>query len=85
MTGHDQPMSVQVSDDADIVGDDMATKGVRIQLRISDDEGKAWRAAAKSAGLELSEWIRRRCNGAQVIELELPPAAIVAPKKRGRG
>jgi hypothetical protein len=43
---------------------DVITKSETIRLRVSADEVKAWRAAAKRERVYLSEWIRRRCNAA---------------------
>ena len=37
-----------------------------VQVRISKAERKTWETAAKSAGLKLSDWIRRQCNGSEV-------------------
>lgn len=48
-------------------------KEKRLNLRVSDTEYAAWTAAAESAGLPISEWIRRRCNGTQTVVLEAPP------------
>lgn len=39
-----------------------------LQIRLSIEERAAWDAAAKAAELDLSEWIRRRCNGTTTIE-----------------
>lgn len=52
-----------------------------INLRIAPEEHAAWDAAAEAAGLKLSEWIRRRCNGTTTIEAP-PPAAAPKPKKK---
>jgi len=44
-------------------------------IKIDDYDREAWKAAAAKCGLNLSEWIRRRCNGdARAI---LPPGTIV--------
>ncbi|MEO8841919.1 MAG: hypothetical protein ABI591_09700 [Kofleriaceae bacterium] len=50
-----------------------------VQLRVTAAEHKAWDAAAKAAGLKLSEWIRRRVQGDMVIEAPAPPKT-----KKGR-
>ncbi len=34
----------------------------RVELRVPADDLKRWRVTASAEGLQLSEWIRRRCN-----------------------
>ena len=51
-------------------------KDVRLDLRISEDEHAAWKMAADEAGLKLSEWIRRRCNGIQMVAAPPPRGPI---------
>jgi len=43
----------------------------RIDLRVSETELANWKRLAKEAGVGLSEWIRRRCNGPGAISLKL--------------
>jgi len=61
-------------------------KDATFLLRLSADELAAWRAAADAAGLKLSEWVRRRCNGVQRIEAQTiePPPPPKAKRARSR-
>lgn len=58
-------------------------KDATFLVRLSADELAAWRTAADAAGLKLAEWIRRRCNGEQVIKAP-PPAKVPLSSARRR-
>ena len=42
------------------IGRTAATR--RVVVRVDDETLAAWRGASKVLGLDLSAWIRRRCN-----------------------
>ena len=37
----------------------------RLALKVRPEDKAAWREAAAAAGLELSEWVRLRCNSSE--------------------
>lgn len=65
----------QLGDDHDV------NRDVVIRLRLTPVERDAWNTAAKKAGLKLSEWIRRRCQG-EVTIVPPPPPGISMTGKR---
>ena len=74
-------MQIPKVESAAVVGDDAGVdRKVIVTLRLTAAERDAWDAAAKRAGLTLSDWIRLRCQGPQAV----PDAAIVKPTTKRR-
>ncbi len=59
------------------------TRDKVVQVRLSTEERDSWRAAAAAAGLEMSEWIRRRVSGV-AITIAVPPPPVPAKRKKAR-
>lgn len=56
--------------------DPQRTKGVHLDIRLSEDEKEAFKKAAELEGLALSVWIRQRLRKAARKELEDAGVAV---------
>lgn len=53
----------------------MTMKDVLFQMRVSLNEREEWRRQAKTEGLKVSEWIRRRCNKRLAVPVSVQESA----------
>jgi len=55
-----------------------------VELRVPSDDLKRWRVTAGAEGLQLSEWIRRRCNEISVDQGVIDAVAKKLAERRAR-
>lgn len=55
----------------------MESRRKRLYMRVGEIELRRWRGEASRAGLEFSEWVRRRLDGDAVVVAQVSVAAGV--------
>ena len=54
----------------------MSKREAVLKLRVSESDLELWRHGAELAGLKLSEWVRRKCNGERIGTLLSPQTEL---------